>query len=392
GPVIPDRAAAVDLAASIREALDLLHRKRKVTILVNDPQRGTATGQVLREVAKHIDAAGTRILVATGSHQIAAARRESFQRTLLAGLRLAPLEWHDCRSGELVRIGAEHTWHGHRWLLDTRAILAIGSVEPHYFAGYTGAHKTCTIGCASYEDIEANHAAAMGADCSPAKLAGNPVHEGIERMLAGLVASRGGPGKIAAINLVQAGERILAATAGGPIAALHAAIPAAGRIFCHNIEGTLDGIIAQVSSPLDRSFYQAEKAIKNNESAVRDGGIIVLVAACRDGIGQRAFTSLLGEAGDYAGAAQLVRRRGYRLGDHKGLRLRRLTDPACRAVRLFAVANGLSEVDANLLGITKADSEQAALAAAGLDPKRHRILRIQDAANMVVFDRSAPQR
>ena len=369
----------------------MLHPQRKLTILVNDPQRGTATRQVLQEVAKHIDTAGSRILVATGSHQIAVARRKSFEQTLLAGLQFVPLKWHDCRSGDLVRIGAEHTWRGHPWLLDARAILAIGSVEPHYFAGYTGAHKTCTIGCASYEDIEANHAAAMGADCSPAKLAGNPVHEGIERMLAGLVASGGGPGKIAVINLVQAGERILAATAGEPIAALHAATPAAGRIFCHNIEEPLDGIIAQVSSPLDRSFYQAEKAIKNNESAVRDGGVIVLVAACRDGIGQRAFTALLGEAGNYTQAAELVRRRGYHLGDHKAVRLRRLTDPAFRAVRLFAVANGLSEADANLLGITKAHSEQAALAAAGLDPKRHRILRIQDAANMVVFDRPDTQ-
>ena len=46
-------------------------------------------------------------------------------------------------------------------------LLVIGSVEPHYFAGYTGGRKALLPGVAAYSSIVANHSLAMEAGAQP---------------------------------------------------------------------------------------------------------------------------------------------------------------------------------------------------------------------------------
>ena len=56
-------------------------------------------------------------------------------------------------------------------------LVIITSVEPHYFAGYTGGRKSFLPGVASYKTIEQNHKLAMRPEAQAIALAGNPVHE-----------------------------------------------------------------------------------------------------------------------------------------------------------------------------------------------------------------------
>lgn len=323
-----------ELLRAVDDALELLPPSTGgILVLVNDPQRHTATNAVLRLVADRIAPARLRVLVAAGSHPAPPpAARRAFEKSLLGDIIPAEVQWHECRAADLAPIGRADlgpinpaspaapdraVWRGHPWLLEPAGVLAIGSVEPHYFAGWTGAHKTATVGVAAHDDIQANHALALSPRCRPTCLDGNPVAEGILAMLAALEAAR----PVAAVNLVQAGPDILAAAGGSVRAALDAALPPAEAAFVRRIDKPADALIAEVAGPLAASFYQADKGIKNNDWAVR----------------------------------------------------------------VYVVSEGLSPADAALLGLRKAPTVAAALADAGIRPGRHSVLHVQDAGNLAVM-------
>ena len=146
----------------------------------------------------------------------------------------------------------------------------------------------------------------------------------------------------------------------------------------------VDILHLKVPPPLGRSFYQADKALKNNHLAVRDSGGIILEADCPDGIGPDAFMSLLREAPDYASAVRIVQQRGYRFGDHKAVKLRHLTDPAVRNVRLALVSTHIAKTHADTVGLTVFETVEAAtswLTGGVIDGPLRRGLRIDDAGN-----------
>ncbi len=374
-PKVPE-AASSELAQALRDALEFFgYDGGEITVIINDPQRHTDTPAVLEELLSRTAAENIRILVACGTHKFDAVVKHSFEASL--GGPLGTIAWHDCDSHELQPICH---WCGHPWLVEPRPILAIGSVEPHYFGGFTGPHKTCTIGCAAREDIEANHAHALSAEARSCQLAGNPIYENIVRMVESLESLT----PTAAVSIVQAGPQIIAAAGGSVLETLHKTARVAERCFTHRIDRPADAIIAEVTGPLACSFYQAEKGVKNCEWAVRDGGAIVLLADCQDGIGQDHFVALLREAATYEQAIELVNLRGYRLGDHKAVRLRYLTDPAVRNVRVYVVSCGLNRQDCDTLGVIPAASVAEALSAAGMNPASDSVYHVTDAGNTTV--------
>ena len=412
-------AAELQLARAIEQTVVALRGSRAVTVVLNDPQRGTASETVLSPLAAALPGVRWRALIATGSHHFHPARVAEFERRLRQLLPLDRIAWHDCLARELIEVGVPKAdipgipkpgtsglgaplgvplpgeggpqsrylgfgdpapWRCHRWLLeDDQALLAIGSSEPHYFAGVTGAHKTASIGCADYGSIQRNHSAALSERARPGALEGNPVHEGIAAMVRSLEARR----EVLAVNLLQIGPTVAAGTFGRPLEALRRIAPLVRACCFCRIPAPAEALVLDVTGPLGVSFYQADKGIKNSEYAVRDGGALILVADCPDGVGQNEFLRLLRRCPTYEGIAQAVQQDGYRLGDHKAVKLRHLADR--RGVRVFAVSDGLSATDAELLGLTPAQSVDSALAAAGIDPGGEGVYRVADAGNTCVI-------
>lgn len=368
GPrAIPEAGPAdrvLDAALAASPALDaLLNGPQPVLLVVNDPCRATPTSVVLAAVARRFAARGATpefdALVAAGTHTFGAAERAAFERATFrgCGLRVRSVVWHDAGDASaLVDLGCLRI---HRVLAAAARVLAVGSVEPHYFAGATGAHKTVTIGCLARADIERNHAAALHPASDVLALRGNPVFEEIEGMMARLTKP---PRDVVAINVVARGERVVAAAAGDALTTLAELLPVVRRVYAHEPAAPVDVLRLRVPPPLGRSFYQADKALKNNHRAVRDRGGIVLEADCPEGIGQDAFMDLLRRAPTYADARRCVDRDRYRLGDHKAVKLRHLTDPAARGVRVALVSRFVSDVDAGVLGFQAAPDVPAALA------------------------------
>lgn len=245
----------------------------------------------------------------------------------------------------------------HYYLAKSRFLLPIGSVEPHYFAGVTGPHKTVTIGCMAFADIQRNHAAALSSSCGVLRLQGNPVFEDIVRILRGLESN----GKtICAIGEVVCGDTMLAAATGDPISVIEALLPAVGRTYIRRIPKPVDLLRLRVPLPLGCSLYQADKALKNNHPAVRDGGGIVLEADCGDRIGPDAFMKLLRRSGGHATARRIAQEE-YHLGDHKAVGLQHLLDPACRGVHVAVVSPHLTRRDCGGTGIEVFPEVQPAL-------------------------------
>lgn len=361
-----------------------------ITLVVNDTHRLTDTHTFLTLLFGRVRARPRlrfRVLVATGSHRSTHAERVAHEARVLGTwrTRITEVRWHDARDDSaLARVG---THEFHEWMAEGGWYLGCGSMEPHYFAGVTGAHKTLTVGVMSMASLTANHAHAMSDDATVLRLAGNPVHEGIVRAVADLERSGG---HLLALNQLVVDGTVLGCTAGRPLDALALGVDAVRACFAHVVPAPVDLVVARVAPPLDRSLYQADKGIKNTEAAVRNAGVLVLEAPCLRGIGLDRFVELLRTAPSYATAVSAVRSRGYRLGDHKAVRLRALTD--ARRVNIALVTDGVAPDLETVLGMRIfRDRRRAAAWATTLLPHPSRGIVVEDAGN-VVLTTAAPRR
>lgn len=334
--------AAIESSKPLSDFLAAAGEQSDILLIVNDPYRATQTQPALRAMAARLRTLRLnprfKVLVATGTHVVEPVARKEFENRIFSGCDLAidSVAWHEStNAATLVDIGGIRL---NKLIAESRFILAIGSVEPHYFAGVTGAHKTLTIGCMGHADIEANHCTALSPDSRILRTHGNPVFDGVARALSVLTAA----GKqLCAINEVASEDVVVAAAVGDPLQTLDDLMPAMRQCFVYKIEAPVDVLHLRVPSPLGRNLYQADKALKNHGGAVRAGGGIVLEASCEEGVGPRRFVELLRAAGTYAESCERVSRDGYKLGDHKAVKLRHLTDPACHGVHVVVASSVL---------------------------------------------------
>jgi len=74
--------------------------------------------------------------------------------------------------------------------------------------------------------------------------------------------------------------------------------------------------VSQGGAPKDVNLYQTQKALDNAAHAVRDGGTIILVGSCREGLGERTFEQWMTEARQPEDLLVRIRKE-FRLGGHK---------------------------------------------------------------------------
>lgn len=333
-------------------------------LLVNDDTRVLLEG--LGEVLGDLWSCARgepRLLVATGTHARSAGR----MRDLLGGL---PCELHDADDREAHVELSPGIWIDRR-VAEADRVIAFGSVEPHYFGGWSGAHKTATVGVLARETIQRNHERALSNEAQPLRLDGNPVYEDLARITREVERGR----RLLCVNHVLDGRgRPLGVGVGTWRGSLKRAVAVAARRFVAALTEPADLLVARVEGPLSRSLYQADKGIKNSEACVRPGGALVLLADMPDGLGPDRFVELLKAAPDEAAARARVEREGYLLGDHKAVRLRALQ---ARGVALHLVSERLSASELEGTGLPLHASLSEALAAIG--PAGGRGVLVEDA-------------
>lgn len=269
--------------------LEFLKQSDDLLVIVNDHFRPTPTEAILKRLidSGHLDQA--RFLVATALHPHPKENLKLIFGDLLDDLRMR-ISVHDAFDpSELVPFGTEKSRASFsRLIAEVNDILTIGSVEPHYFAGFTGGRKILLPGCAAFEDIRQNHSLAVSPESRPLATTGNPVWEDIQERSGFLDGKRG-----CSIQVVCDHEGKLLFEANGRWDDSYAAACAfVRREFAHEVKEPYDFVISVVYPPLDRNLYQLQKSYENVQAAVKDGGSILLVSACSEGVGDDRFLKL----------------------------------------------------------------------------------------------------
>jgi len=332
GVLSPVSMPAADVKRLLRDALknpsgapalsDFLSGSKHPLCIVNDASRPSPVAAVLDAAPEIAGHPALRFLVATGTHP---APDESGLAAIF-GPRLdevrGRIRIHDCRKDdELVSIGrtpAGTEVRINRAVAAADRLIVIGAVEPHYFAGFTGGRKSFLPGCSAYSTVEQNHRLALDPGSAVLALDGNPVHEDMEAAAALIPADR-----VFSIQAVFDGEdRVCAAEAGSLRETFRRAVRTAEAVYGVPVDGPAPAgvVVAVVSPPLDADLYQAHKALENAKAALRPGGIFILVASCKNGLGNDAFVRLLRSGTGPAAVIEAVRKE-YRLGHHKSVKI-----------------------------------------------------------------------
>jgi lactate racemase len=332
-------ARAEDPEGALRQALEapgaglkafLLGAASPLLVVVNDATRPTPSAEVLRVIRADLEewaAAGSRelsLVVATGTHRVALPQEleHIFGKEFLEA-HAARVFSHDSKdASQLVDLG--QTSRGvdvqvNRRLAEAQSVILINSVEPHYFAGYTGARKSLFPGLAGYHTVWANHALSMKPGSESLVLQGNPVHEDLEEMLAVGIAGK----QVFSIQLVlDEDHRVGFAAAGSLPDTFRRAVEVADRQFVLDIERRYEVVVAAAPYPMDCNFYQTNKAIQSGALAVKDGGVLIVVSECPFGLGEnQTLYDMLAAAESPDAALERADQEEYRLGVQQATRV-----------------------------------------------------------------------
>ena len=300
----PNVVAIKDADQVIRYALDnpintipfqqFIQNAKKLLIIVNDATRPTPTKKVLKFLYPILSQhSNLKFLIATGVHRTPTEEEYNFIFGEYYEIFKDNIYSHDARKEESMEYlcksknGTE--MYINKLVSEMKNVIVIGSVEPHYFAGYTGGRKSFLPGVASYKTIEMNHKLALSDEACSLNIQNNPVNEDMIDAMNVLKNVN----VFSIQTILTAEHNIYAVTAGDLIKSFNAAIEYANEVFCVPIKRRGNIVISAAPFPMDIDLYQSQKALDNGKHALEDGGVIIVVSKCRDGIGEKQFLDLL---------------------------------------------------------------------------------------------------
>ncbi len=350
GVISPNKVKIGDEKTTLNNALEnpinsksfqeFVSDAKDILLIVNDATRPTPTARVLDILYDDLQNPNFKIIVATGTHRAPTEEELKF----IFGEHLNELRdkilIHDSKDDSQL-IYLDTTNRGtkvyiNRSALDAHKLVIISSIEPHYFAGYTGGRKSFLPGLAGYKTVEQNHKFALEPEAKTLSLSGNPVHEDMEDAVKKIKAK-----EIFNINLVLDNDHnIYAATAGELDSSLLTAIERANEVFCVKTPTKADIVVTIAPYPMDIDLYQSQKAIDNGKLALKEKGILILVSKCRTGIGHDNFVKLLASSDNPQGTLDYISKE-YKVGYHKAAKL--------AEIALWAEMWAVTELDDNIL-------------------------------------------
>jgi nickel-dependent lactate racemase len=229
---------------------------------------------------------------------------------------------HDAKATvELVSLGQTSlgtTVQANRVFAQADLRLVVGNLEPHQFMGFSGGVKTAAIGLGGQETINQNHARMLDPRSDLALYEDNPARQDVEEI-----------GKLMGIHfalnaVISESKQIVRVIAGEPVAVMRQGIPLVLEIYQVAASAPFDLMIASPGGhPKDINLYQAQKALGHAARITREGGTIILVAACPEGTGSRSYEDWVTGMSSHQAVLERFQREGFRIGPHKAFQIAR---------------------------------------------------------------------
>jgi lactate racemase len=333
---------AADPVQAVREALGHAVRRagmgifaaaKSVAIAINDKTRPVPHGVLLPPLLEALEKRGIppnaiTLVVATGLH--APMPESEFAQILPANIlaRYRVVSHDAAATANLLSLG--NTRLGtpvqvNRLFAQADLRLVVGNLEPHQFMGFSGGVKTAVIGLGGRDTINKNHALMLDPRSDIARYDDNPARQDVEE--AGRMI-----GVHFALNaVINENKQIVRVLAGDPHEVMRQGIPFVLQIYQVPVAAPLDLVIASPGGhPKDINLYQAQKALGHAARVTRQGGTVVLVAACPEGTGSRGYEEWVRGMPSHQAVLERFQREGFRIGPHKAFQIAR--DAAQRCV------------------------------------------------------------
>jgi nickel-dependent lactate racemase len=330
-----EAAAAADPLAAVEAALATMvggvrweswRGARSVAIAINDETRPVPHKHLLPPLLRRLEALGVapeaiQLLIATGTHPPLS--QAEYARVVPAELLdRYPVLCHDPQDpANLGPLGATSRgtpiWINRHFLAADLRIV-VGNVEPHQFQGFSGGVKSAAIGLAGHETIRQNHTLMTEPQARLGRYADNPARQDVEEIGRAI-------GVHLALNAVLNGRKqIVHAIAGEPQAVMEAAIPLSRQVSEVPVAAPFDLVIASPGGhPKDLNLYQSQKALAHASLVTRDGGSVILAAACPAGIGSRSYERWMAGMNSHQQVIERFEDEGFAIGPHKAYQIAR---------------------------------------------------------------------
>jgi nickel-dependent lactate racemase len=268
----------------------LARGKSDAIVIVNDITRPAPSRLMLEELLADLEAGGIRedavtVVIACGNHRPNTPQEIEHMvgADFASRLRIAN---HNCADeANLAFCGATDTglpiWVNSAVAKASLKILT-GIITPHHGAGFSGGRKSIIPGVAGLRTLNTHHSFPIR-PYQPALgwMRGNPFHE--EAVKGARMV-----GIDFILNVVKnSSGQVVKAVAGELEAAHERGVAICEESWASEIPHEFDiAIVTPGGHPRDINLHQAQKAMSPAETLVEDGGIIVLIAECPEGIGK----------------------------------------------------------------------------------------------------------
>ncbi len=286
-----------------------------IVIITSDITRPVPSYDVIPPILDELALAGVEdkdvtVVFALGSHRC---HTEEEKIKLVGEEVYNRVKCIDCDPNDSIHVGTSSVgtpYDVFSVVAKADRVICVGNIEFHYFAGYSGGAKAIMPGVCTRDAIQSNHSMMIRPEAATGQIEGNPVRADIDEI-----------GKFQRIDYIvnvvlDAHKKILKSYAGHYIEAHRAGCAFLDTLYKVEIEEKADIVIVSVGGyPKDLNLYQAQKGLDNAKFAVKDGGVIIVSASCKEGLGEHVFEKWMLE---YTPAQRLENiQKDFQLGGHK---------------------------------------------------------------------------